>query len=62
MSVNFVLAWWHVPAIITLIGLAWAILMPLDDAGMFYGIARVFRLGCASFIIAIAWAIAGALK
>lgn len=56
------LAWWHLPAVCTVLAILWALFWPADDRGVFGGITRMFMLMIALAVIAVAWAIAGALK
>lgn len=62
MTITFVLAWWHIPAAVTLALFLWALFWPIDDGGYMGGISRLFMLLPAALISAVAWAIAGALK
>lgn len=62
MDIAFHLAWWHIPAVLTVLGLGWAWFWPMEDDGMLGGIVRLMATGAAALVIAIAWAIAGALK
>lgn len=62
MDVSFHMAWWYIPAAITILGLCWAWFWPMDDDGWLGGIVRLMSTALASVLIAIAWAIGGALK
>jgi hypothetical protein len=62
MTVSINLAWWMIPAAVTVLALLWTFFWPADDSGFMGGIARMFMLVPALFVSLLAWAIAGALK
>lgn len=55
-TITVTLAWWWIPTAITVAGLVYAW---WPRAGIFEGVAPAFA---ALLVIAIAWAVAGALK
>jgi hypothetical protein len=62
MSISFTLAWWHIPALVTVLSILWAAFWPADTGGFLGGVTRLFMLVPALFISLMAWAICGALK
>lgn len=61
MSLSLVIAWWVIPAAITVIGLIWALFIVKGD-GFMGGLDNFFALAAVAFVSAIVWAIAGFLK
>lgn len=59
--ISLVIAWWVIPAAITVIGLIWAVFVVKGD-GFMGGLDNVFALAFVAFVSAIVWAIAGFLK
>lgn len=62
MTFTIVLAWWCIPAAITIIGLIWALFIVDDSGGWMGGIGKLFALIPVLAVSAIAWAIAAFLK
>ena len=62
MSFTLNIAWWDIPATITLLAMLWAVFWPADDGGYLGGITKLFMLIPALFLSLLAWAIAGILK
>lgn len=62
MTFTLSLAWWHIPALISFLSLAWAFFWPADDSGMFGGITRMFMLVPALAVAMLAWLIGGFFK
>lgn len=62
MTMTLTLAWWHLPAAITALTLAWAFFWPVEDGSWFGGVVRLIMLAPALVVSLLAWAIAGALK
>lgn len=62
LTLSITLAWWYVPALITVLSLLWSFFWPADDSGMFGGITRLFMLVPALIVSLLAWAISGAIK
>lgn len=62
MNISFFLAWWHIPAMVTVLSICWALFWPADDRGYCGGLIRLFMLFPALILSLLAWAIAGALK
>lgn len=62
MTMTLTLAWWAIPAAITLVSLLWAFFWPADGGGYLGGITALFNVVIALVVSLLAWAIAGALK
>jgi hypothetical protein len=62
MTMTLTLAWWHAPAIITVLTLAWALFWPSADGGWTGGVESLFCVMIALFVSLLSWAIAGAFK
>jgi len=62
MQFTLTLAWWHLPTIITVLALAWALFWPVDDSGYLGGIQHIFMLIPALVIISLAWALGAIFK
>jgi len=63
MSITISLAWWYIPAAVTVIGALWVLFWPVDDSGYLGdGPTRMFMALPWLFVSAVAWAICGALK
>ena len=61
MTITITYAWWWVPAAISVICFGWAFTRE-DEGGYLSGIDSLIWFAIASFVSAVAWAIAGALK
>lgn len=62
MSFTITVAWWSIPAAITVLSMAWAFFWPVDDGGILGGLNRVIMLIPALLICVIAWFIAALVK
>lgn len=62
MVFTLTLAWWCIPATITLAGLVWALFLVDHGDGIGAGMNNLFALVPVSIISAIAWAVAAFLK
>jgi hypothetical protein len=62
MSFSITLAWWHIPAVVTVLAVLWTLFWPADTSGSFGGIARLFMALPALIVSLLAWAIAGFFK
>lgn len=62
MTFTFTLAWWWIPAAITLAGLVWALFLVDRGDGIGAGLNNLLALVPVSIISAIAWAVAAILK
>lgn len=63
MTIAFVLAWWHIPTLITFLGLAWSFgyVLPRED-GYLAGLGCILSLVPVGLVSTIAWVIAGFCK
>ena len=62
MSISFSLAWYVIPAVITVLAIGWAFFWPADRDGMFGSLTTMFMLIPALVVSVISWVIAGVLK
>lgn len=62
MTFTLTFAWWWIPALITAVGLVWALFIVDGGSGMLSGLANLLALIPVLCVSAIAWGIAGALK
>lgn len=60
MTFTLTSAWWWIPTAITVFGLIWVFWWPADRDGLWGGITTMLLQ--ALLVIALSWAIAGALK
>lgn len=61
MSFTILLAWWVIPAAITVIGLIWALFI-VKGEGFMGELSNLFAVGAVAIVSALAWAIAWFLK
>lgn len=61
MEVQFTLAWWVIPTLITVCGLVWAATLD-DGGGSFSGLGNLLALVPVSVVSAVVWIIAAVLK
>lgn len=61
MTFTYVLAWWHIPTLITLVMYGWAMFWPTSGDWL-AGIDVLFRMIPASIITIISWIVAGIVK
>lgn len=61
MSLSLVIAWWFIPAAITVIGLIWALFI-VKGEGFMGELSNLFAVGAVAVLSAISWAIAGFFK
>ena len=61
MTITITYAWWWTPAAITVICFVWAFSRE-DEGGYLSGIDGLIWFAIASFVTAVAWEIAGAVK
>jgi hypothetical protein len=57
VSLTLTYAWWHVPATLSAVAAGY-LCLPTDDTSF----DSMIKTGVALFIVAVAWAIAGAIK
>lgn len=62
MTITLAIAWWHIPATVTVLAVLWTMFWPADDSGFFGGIARLFMALPVLIVSLLAWAIAGFFK
>lgn len=61
MTFTLTLAWWWIPALITIVGVVWAVMLDEGD-GYLSGVGNFIALLLALAVSGVAWAIAGFLK
>lgn len=62
MTFTLTFAWWWIPAVITVVGLIWAVCIVDGGSGIGAGLANMLALVPVFIVSAIAWAVAGFLK
>jgi hypothetical protein len=62
MVFTLTLAWWWIPAAVTLAGIVWALFLVDHGDGIGAGLNNLLALVPVSIISAIAWAVAAFLK
>lgn len=65
MSFLYVFAWWHIPTLVTLIGLGfvfWVARKDYGQGGWFAGLTTLLSCVPTFFVVGLTWAIAGFCK
>jgi hypothetical protein len=62
MTLTLSFAWWHIPAVVTVLALLYVLYWPADDSGFMGGVTRLFMMVPALFVSLLAWAVAGFFK